>query len=45
MYLNIYRKACICLEISEKDRRALTDKMKPEYQQALLNLIYLGINP
>ncbi|CAD8085369.1 unnamed protein product [Paramecium sonneborni] len=35
----------IGLEMSEKDRKILTDKIKVEHQQAILNLIYLGINP
>ena len=35
----------ICLEMVEKDRKTLTDKIKFENQKALLNLIYLGVNP
>nr|CAH69616.1 Sec1-4 syntaxin-binding protein [Paramecium tetraurelia] len=35
----------IGLEMSEKDRKILTDKIKVEHQQAILNLIYLGVNP
>lgn len=34
----------ISLEMAEKDRKTLTDKIKPEYQKAVLNLIYLGVN-
>jgi syntaxin-binding protein 1 len=43
----------ISLEMVEKDRKTLTDKIKvlqsiickPEYQRAITNLIYLGVNP
>jgi syntaxin-binding protein 1 len=35
----------ICLEMVEKDRKTLTDKIKYENQKALLNLIHLGVNP
>ncbi|CAD8082896.1 unnamed protein product [Paramecium sonneborni] len=35
----------IGLEMSEKDRKILTDEIKVEHQQAIFNLIYLGVNP
>lgn len=35
----------IALEMVEKDRKTLTDKIKYEHQKALTNLIYLGVNP